>query len=327
MNFSQYSKELHKPVIRKFQRRVVIANYRDNIWGADIVDFSDYEQFNYGYKYILCVIDVFSKFAWCVPLQDKSSQTVLKAFKEIIRTSKRKPEHLWVDEGTEFYNKLFEAFLKSQDISMYSTYGEHKSVIVERFNRTLKGYIWKYFSTISNANWKDFLPQILHFYNNEKIHRSIKMTPFEASKPENREKVYNNLYYKKYQKMANTAPTKPKFKIGDIVRISRVKDTFEKGFIDNWSKETFLISKVLNTFPITYNIKEMDGEPINGSYYEQELLKTESPDSYDIEEVLKTKTVKGKKQYFVKFIGWDKKFNKWISEDEYNRIENKPEFI
>ena len=158
MDFSKYSLELHKPAIKTFERRRVISNYANEIWGADIVDFSDYKEFNNDYRYILCVIDVFSKFAWCEPLRDKTATTINKAFKDIMKFSKRKPKLLWTDKGTEFYNKVFDATLKAQDIKIYSTYGEHKSVVVERFNRTMKEWIWKHFSSTSNANWIDFLP-------------------------------------------------------------------------------------------------------------------------------------------------------------------------
>ncbi len=323
MDFSKYSLELHKPAIKTFERRRVISNYANEIWGADIVDFSDYNEFNNGYRYILCVIDVFSKFAWCEPLRDKTATTINKAFKDIMKFSKRKPKLLWTDKGAEFYNKVFDATLKAQDIKIYSTYGEHKSVVVERFNRTMKEWIWKHFSSTSNANWIDFLPTLLNFYNNEKKHRSIKMTPANASKKENHQTVYNNLYLKQYQKIANSDAVKPRFKIGNVVRISRVKDTFEKGFVDNWSKETFKISTVLTTIPITYQIVEMDNTPIEGSYYEKELLKTEAPNEFDIEKIVKTKTVKKQKQYLVKFIGWPDKYNRWLTEEEYQLLENK----
>ena len=130
--------ELHKPVKRKFQRRQVLVNEIDDVWATDLVEMQEWKSVNNGYRYILNVIDCFSKYAWSVPLKDKMGKTVLDAFQCIVKTSNRKPKYIWVDEGKKFYNKDMTAWLKDENITRYSTHGEHKSAIVERFNRTLK---------------------------------------------------------------------------------------------------------------------------------------------------------------------------------------------
>ena len=134
----QLAEELHKPVIKKFKRRKVYAKFEDNIWAADLAEVSSN---NKNVKHLLCVIDVFTKYAWVKPLKDKKGKTVLNAFIEIVNESNRKPNKLWVDQGREFYNKLMQEWLDNNDILMYSTHNEGKSVIAERFIKTLKSKI------------------------------------------------------------------------------------------------------------------------------------------------------------------------------------------
>ena len=321
MDFSNVSNELHHQVVRHFTRRKVVALRTDQIWAMDLVDMQEWEKQNNGEKYILCIIDVFSKYAWCVPLPDKKAPTVLKAFKNVIKQSKRKPAKVWCDNGSEFYNELFKAFLDDNEMTMYSTYGEHKSVVVERFNRTIKTWLWKYFTAKHTRNWVDTLEQLTDFYNRQK-HRSIKMTPTEACKPKNHQEVFNNLYQKQLNTELNSIEDlpKPKFRVGDVVRISRMKEIFEKGFHDNYSRETFTVSVVNKTNPITYTLKEHNGQELEGSFYEQEMLKTTEPDFYEVEEVLKTRKKNGKTQHFVKYLGWPKKYNSWVDAENLRDI-------
>jgi hypothetical protein len=317
---SQYAKELNKPFNSKFSRRPVISRDIDEIWAIDIADFSYYKDFNDGYIFALCVIDVFSKFAWVTPLKTKSAQEVNKAFKDIIKYSKRKPKFVWVDQGTEFYNKIFEQTLKSQNIQMYSTFGEHKASVVERFIRTLKDWIYRHFITQTTVDWVEYIPELMNIYNNKHKHSSIKMTPEKASKPENKEVVFNNLYSKYYNQMVTTDNTKTKFDIGNLVRIARTKGTFEKGFDYKWSKEIFKIHEVLPTLPTTYKLVDMNNEPIEGSFYNNELQLTKVPNLKFIESVVKSKTVRGKRQYLVKYAGWDNQFNEWITQEQYEKL-------
>ena len=139
----QLAEQLHKPVTKKFKRRKVYARFKDNIWAADLAEMESLSSKNKNVKYLLCVIDVFTKYAWVKPLKDKKGKTVLNAFIEIVNESNRKPNKLWVDQGREFYNKLMQEWLDNNDILMYSTHNEGKSVIGERFIKTLKSKIYK----------------------------------------------------------------------------------------------------------------------------------------------------------------------------------------
>ena len=162
------------------------------------------------------VIDVFSKYGWIKPLKDKKTESVSKAFNEIFEKSKRKPQMLWTDKGSEFISKHFKEFLNKSRIKMYHTENEEKSSVVERWNRTMKNRMWKMFTASNNTVYWDKIDKLVGEYNNTK-HSSVKMTPNEASKKENEERVFVNLY----GNLIYWKPKKPKFAIGDNVRISK----------------------------------------------------------------------------------------------------------
>ena len=144
----QHVNELHQQIILKFKKRKVYSSFRDNIWGVDLADMQLLSKYNKEIKYLLCAIDIFSKYAWVVPLKDKKGTSIVNAFQKIISKG-RKPNKIWVDQGSEFYNKSFKDFLKINNIEMYSTYNEGKSVVAERFIRTLKSKIFKHMTAVS----------------------------------------------------------------------------------------------------------------------------------------------------------------------------------
>jgi hypothetical protein len=259
--------ELHKPVIKKFQKRKVYVKGIDEIWAADLVDMSAYSKQNKHIKYLLAVIDVFSKYGWMVPLKNKTGEAVAEAFELIF--SQRKPTRIWLDKGKEFYNLKVKNLFKANEIEMYSTENEEKSCVVERWNRTMKERMFKYFTANDTTKYYNILDEMVDKYNNT-YHSSIKMTPVEASQKGNENKVYRALY----SDLEPIDYTKPKFSVGDRVRITKKKTLFEKGYTSRWVKEIFVISEVLYTVPITYKIKALDGEVIIGSFYEPELQKS-----------------------------------------------------
>jgi Integrase core domain/Chromo (CHRromatin Organisation MOdifier) domain len=304
---------LHKSVRKKFQRRQVISYAIDDIWSCDLVEMQEWSKQNEGFRYMLNVIDIFSKYAWSIPMKDKTGITTLNSFKQIVKTSSRIPKHIWVDQGKEFYNKNMDEWLKENNIIRYSTYGEHKSCVVERFNRTLKTNMWKRFTAENTRNWINMLSKLMNNYNN-KYHRTIKMTPNEASLKENEIKVFNN-------QIPQSIPIRlvnPKFNIGDRVRISRTKGVFEKGYLPNWSEEIYDIHEVKNTNPFTYILKDMNGEVLSGSFYNEELQKTKQ-EIFRIEKIIRKKKIKGEEYGLVKWIGYSDKFNTW---EPMKEIEN-----
>ena len=252
---------------KNFSKTKVISNGIDKIWAADLVEMQTFSRWNKGIMYLLMVIDVFSKYGWISPLKDKKSESVSKAFNEIFKISKCKPTMLWTDKGSEFISKHFKEFLKKEKIKLYHTENEEKSSVVERWNRTMKNRMWKMFTANNNTVYWDKIDKLVDNYNNTK-HSRVKMTPNEASKKENEEKFFVNLcgnliYWK---------PKKPKFEIGDKVRISKYKRrVFDKGYTPNWTEEVFVVDKVLPAKPVTHEIVDSMGEEIEGSFYEKEL--------------------------------------------------------
>ena len=144
----QLADELHQTIIRKFKKRKVYSAFKDNIWGVDLADMQLLSKYNKGIRFLLCVIDMFSKYVWVVPLKYKKGISFVKAFQSILKQSNRKPNKIWVDKGSEFYNAYFKKWLRDNDIFMYSTHNEGKSVFAERFIRTLKSKIYKYMPSI-----------------------------------------------------------------------------------------------------------------------------------------------------------------------------------
>ena len=226
-----------------------------------------YSKTNKHYKYLLVVIDIFSKYLWVKPLKNKTGVEVTNAFREIVKSFLRKPQKLWTDKGVEYKNRIFKNYLKEEGIELYHTENEEKSCIAERVNRTLKEKISKYFTTYNTTKYYDVLDRIVNEYNNT-FHNTIKMTPIEGSKKDNEAAIYQRVFTEE------VCEKKPKFKVNDRVRITRYKKHFEKGYTTNWTSEIFLIDKVLQTNPFTYEIKDQNNEKIQGSFYEFELLKT-----------------------------------------------------
>ena len=289
----QLAEELHKPIIRKFEKRKLHAAFKDNIWGVDLADMQLLSKYNKGIRFLLCAIDIFSKYAWVVPLKDKKGISIVNAFQIILKQSNRKPNKIWADKGPEFYNTYFKKWLRDNDIVMYSTHNEGKSVVAERFIRTLKSKIYKYMTSISKNVYIDKLDNIVDGYNNT-YHTTIKMKPID---------VKDNTYINANKETNNKDP---KFKVGDRVRISKYKNIY-KGYMPNWSEELFVIEKIKNTVPWTYVINDLNGEEISGTFYEKELQKT-NQEEFSIEKVIKRK---GNKIY-VKWKGYNNSFNRWI---------------
>ena len=302
----QLAEELHKPITRNFRKRRIISYGVDKIWAADLVEIQKYSKWNKGIKYLLMIIDVFSKHGWIEPLKDKKTESVSLAFDKIFKKNKRKPEKLWTDKGSEFISKHFKDFLKKHNMILYHTQNEKNSSIVERWNKTMKNKMWKMFSANNNTVYWDKLDKLVGDYNNT-YHSSIKMTPTEASKKENEKQVFTILYKDEiYLK-----PKKPKFSIGDKVRLSKYKRrVFDKGYTPNWTEELFVVDKVMLTKPVTYNVVDLLGEKVEGSFYEKELQKAKQQ-TFRIEKVVRRDNKK--KRALVKWKGYSDKFNSWVN--------------
>ena len=224
----QLSYTLHKGLKRKFKKNRVIVNGMDEQWQADLVDMQSFARDNKGIKFLLTVIDVLSKRAWAVPLKNKTGAEIIKAFETIFKEG-RTPEKLQTDAGSEFMNRQFQTFFKKWNVYHFVTYNQTKAQIVERFNRTLKNKMWRYFDYANTHRYWNVLDDLVDGYNRT-YHRSIKMTPLEVTKF-NAQTVWKRLYPELMKR--RKSDVKFKFKVGDLVRITRSKGVFEKGYAEN----------------------------------------------------------------------------------------------
>ena len=301
------SQELHKPKRVNFERRRVISNHIDHIWGIDLITMIKYSKQNNNYKHILTVIDFFSKNSWCYPLKNKNSNEIINSFKDIFKKSKRKPKMIQSDEGSEFTNELVQNFFNDNNIKWYHTYNRDiKCSICERFNRTILNKIYKNFTLNNNTIWIKDLNKLVKEYNNS-YHRTIKMKPVDASKKSNENIVRKNFNFEITNK-------KQKFKIGDKVRISLLKNIFEKGYTSNWSEQIYVIDDIKTSNVHYYYLKDLNGEKLDGTFYQEELLKTnmKENDLYIIEKIIK----KVGNKYLVKWKGYDDSFNSYVNKND-----------
>ena len=262
---NELADELHKPIRKKFKKRRVFTSGVDAICAADLVEMQSFSRSNKGFKYILMIIDVFSKYGWAVPLKSKTGLEVTKSFQNLWR-KQAPPQQLWTDKGKEFYNGLMTDLLEKNSVQLYSTENEEKSSVVERWNRTIRRMMWKYFTANNTTTYINVLQEIIDKYNRT-YHRSIRCKPTLVREPSNYQYVFEALCGEKQ------SSTLPKYNEGDRVRIVKKKKTFEKGFTPNWTEELFTINKVKDTKPVTYTIDDTKGKEIQGTFYEPELQK------------------------------------------------------
>jgi hypothetical protein len=305
---SQDAYTLHRPTRINFERRRTYSKGINDLFQADLADLSSISKHNDGFRYLLTCIDVFSKYAWCIPLKTKGGREVTAAFERIL--TDRQPIFVQCDKGTEWLNSNFQSMLRDRNIKFFcSQNSDIKCAIVERFNRTIKGKMWRYFTHAHTRRYVDILDDLVYSYNNT-YHRSIGMKPSEVDSS-NEQQVRDRLFPPQL-KSYNW-----KLALQDRVRISMERQPFEKGYVGNWSEEIYVITQRHPTEPITYGLQDLAGEDIKGKFYEQELQKvTKTDDVYIVEKILKTRKRAGKIEYYVKWRSYPDKFNSWVDNVE-----------
>ena len=232
---------------KNYETNKIIYNHTDEIWSIDLADMIDYKiSNNKGYRYIFIIIDNFSKYLWAILLKNKYSQTITNEFSNILTTSKRKPLKLESDRGTEFYNSIFQNFLKSKSIHHYSRFTDKGPSIAERVIRTIRNLLKKPVFEKGNADWISELASIIKQYNNT-THSSTKMTPIQASKKVNEKEVFSNLRDDRVKRQQ-------KFKLGQLVRTADIKKVFSKGDSTNYSCKLYTITEVIHDTIPSYRI-------------------------------------------------------------------------
>lgn len=303
---SELGYTLHKPRRKKFPTLPVLVFSVNEQWVADLIETQNIAKQNRGTRYLLTVIDVLSKYAWVEPLKKKTGQAVTEAFAKILkRSGKRKPQQLQTDDGKEFYNQTFQAFMKREGIHHFSTSGDTKASVVERFNRTFKERLYRYFTIHNTLNFLPILPELVRGYNRS-YHRTIGTSP-EKVTTENEADVWNRMYAKRFKKKRSS---KPSFRVGDRVRLNKKYRTFQKSYLPGWTEEVFIVRDVRRVPIPTYKIQEWDGTPVEGTFYGPDLQKVtvNDDDLFRVEKILKRKGTK----VLIRWKGWQKKYDAWI---------------
>jgi hypothetical protein len=267
---SQEVYSIHRPKRQRFLRNRVVASAIDSDWQADLCDMQALKVKNRGYNYILTVIDVLSKFAWAEPLKMKKPENVVEAFRKILKESNRKPDRLFTDRGLEFLGRPFREFLEEEGIHQLMSQNDTvKASVAERYNRTLKTRLWKYFSYANNKKYLVILPHIVSAINHS-YHRSIKMRPVDVNRT-NENIVWNTLYGGEQAR----PQLRFRFNVGDSVRIPMKKDKgpFAKGYEANFSKQIYTIDQRIARSPTVYRVKNNSTGLLDKRvYYENELV-------------------------------------------------------
>lgn len=303
---SVLSHTLHKPRRRRFPTSPTLVFGPDEQWQMDLVDMQKLKRWNGGHKYLLTVIDVFSKRAWAEPLRSKSGPDMVRALDRLAQTLYPfQPLRVQTDEGKEFYNKWVQAWFKNKGWHHFSTAGDAKAAVVERWHRTLKERMYRYFTAHNTLKYVDVLKDLIDEYNRTP-HRSLGMAPVEVT-----EQNAPALFERLYGKFLKRGKVRKILRVGDRVRLNKKHKAFGKGYLPGWTEEVFQVSSVdRHLRPITYKIQEWDNTPVKGTFYAQDLQKVNVSDDdlFRVEKILKRQ----KGRMLVRWKGWPAKYDSWI---------------
>ena len=306
---------LHRMAKKKYSTRKYIVHDIDEQWQADLADVSLIAKQNKGYRFILTVIDIFSRYAWARPLKTKSGKEVAAAFRDIFREG-RIPKRIQTDQGKEFENREIARLFSEHQIELFSVKSAYKAAIVERFNRTLKTKLWRYFTMSLKEKWTDVLQDVVSSYN-KSVHRTIKRRPIDVT-AENVGEVREEIYGKRSKR----GKEKKDINVGDVVRISKVKSVFAKGYLPNWTEELFTVASINTKYsPITYKLKDYNNEVIEGSFYRDEIQKvTHKDDVFLVEKVIRRQKRGNEIWCLVKWKGYPSSMNSWVRKKDVVKV-------
>ena len=305
---------LHRQARKKYPTRRYIVHDIDEQWQADLADVSLLSRQNRGYRYILTVIDIFSRYAWCRPLKTKRGDEVAAAFKDIFKGG-RIPKRIQTDQGKEFENRHVRELFGRHNIELFSVKSAYKAAIVERFNRTLKHRLWRYLTSSNQKKWLNVLQEAVHAYNHSR-HRGIKRKPADVTQDSVADmREENHTPHRK---------GKDDFHMGDTVRISKVKSVFDKGYLPNWTEELFTIADINRKYyPITYKLKDANGEVIEGSFYHYEIQPVTPHEEYLVEKVIRQEKRGREVWCLVKWYGYPTTMNSWVRKRDIHHVANR----
>ena len=301
---------LHRQARKRYPTRKYIVHDIDEQWQADLADVNLLARENNGYRFILTVIDIFSRYAWARPLRSKRGEEVAAAFQDIFQEG-RIPKRVQTDQGKEFENRHVLSLFNRYNIELFSVKSAYKAALVERFNRTLKHKLWRYFTMSTQQNWTRVLQNVVYAYNHS-VHRSLGSKPADVTAnnvDEIREKAFKRL---------PASNKKSDIKVGDKVRISKVKSIFAKGYLPNWTEEIFTVESInRKTSPIMYKLKDYQGNVIEGSFYRQEIEEViHEDDDYVVEKIIRTQKRGNEQWCLVKWAGYPSTMNSWVRKSD-----------
>lgn len=269
-----------------------------------------------GYPYLLTCIDVFTKYVWCYPIKDKSAATIVKCMQQLFTELETLPELISTDRGTEFKNRLFENLLRERGVRQHYATSDRKCAVVERFNLTIQQLVYKLMDYHNTTNWVSVLPQALKIYLN-RVHTTTKFSPIDGEKEENHAAIRETLETK--YKEAEENRVKPKFKVGDHVRIWVHRGKFKRGYTQNYTDEYFKVKEVLDNLPQPrYILEDLLGEEVDFILFQNELVgyTPKEGEEFRIEKIVARRTRNGRRECLVKWIGWPDKYNSWEPENQ-----------
>ena len=301
---------IHKTPKRNFKTEKIIVGEVDEQWDGDLLVFTQYAKYNKGYRYIGVFIDLFSRYVWLSALKTKGGKEMVETVRAVFAKG-RKCKFLRTDRGSEWTNKHLQEYLRTEEVKHLVTYSPWHAGYVERAIRTAKGKLFKYFAENRTFEWYSVLQELADSLNATE-HSSTGMAPKDIT-VENEREVYEKIYLPVELEREKTK-IRYKFNVGDKVRISVARGAFQKGYMENYSREIFVIAARLPTVPPRYRIKDWDDEIVLGSFYEAEMIPAlvDEETLYTIEKILKYKTIRGKKHALVKWEHYSDKFNSWV---------------
>lgn len=325
---TEESYSLHKPVNRRFKRNKVIVAGIGAQYDMDLADFSSVSKSNDNFKYLLVVIDVFSKKVWVECLKSKTATAMVAALGALFKVADP-PARARSDNGGEFVSKEVSKFFKKQGILHFTTDNEPKANFSERMIKNLRSKIARYTTWKQSFRYIDVLPDIVRAYNNT-FHSSIQMAPNQVTK-ENQRAVWWLLYAPSFRRVRTSRRQQHrqhqqqqlkiyKFNIGDYVRLSLLKRTFMREYDEKWSGEVFKIASRSRRDGINiYRVQDYYDDPVRGRFYEQELQGVRvTPDTmWKISKIIKSRQRKGhEREHLVSWLHWPKRFNSWVKSSE-----------
>jgi len=304
---------LNRNVARSFQRGRVLVKGIDDQWEADLADMQSYAKDNDNMKYLLFVIDVFSRYLWVEPLKDKTANEVSGGFDAILGDTPRHPRRLRTDAATDFTSNTFQKLLKGENISHFVTHSEKQANYVERVIQTMKKRIFRFMVAQNSEKYIDALPALVESYNNT-WHSGIKARPADVDSS-NESQLWWQMYWgdEPYDPKKHDKKVRFKYKQGDIVRMTVLRSALQREYTSTWTMELFKISdRVERQGQPIYKLVDWVNDPVQGTFYEYELQRISEPDPFfKVEKILKYKGKGNAKQGLVQWKGWPKKFNSW----------------